>query len=171
MYTQSLVGHRIACRFELYDVLSSSGMLTRRAWYWCGGVVLALFGSTVAADECSRYRDSIDALIAVPAHDAPAIRGAADTAGRRAQAIDLETDSRFVMVLKLERALSAADTTSKATTEAFNALGPLPVGEDAKGLDVARKAVHAALNARHKAAISAHEVMFVALCGEWTTNP
>ena len=146
-------------------------MLTRRAWYWYGGVALALLGSAVAADECARYRDSIDALIAVPADDAPAIREAADTAGRRAQAIDLETDSRFVMVLRLERALSAANATSKATTEAFNALGPLSVGEGAKGLDVARKAVRAALNARHKAAISAHEVLFVALCGERTTNP
>ena len=75
------------------------------------------------------------------------------------------------MVLKLERALSAANATSKATTEAFNALGPLPVEEGAKGLEVARKAVRTALNARHKAAISAHEVLFVALCGEWTTSP
>ena len=129
--SQSPAGHRIACRFELYGVRSSSGVLTRRIWYWCGGVALALSGSAAAADECARY----------------------------------------IMVLKLERALSAADATSKATTEAFNALGPLSVGEGAKGLDVARKADHAALNARHKAAISAHEVMFVALCGEWTTNP
>ena len=146
-------------------------MLTRRAWYWCGGIALALLGSAVAADECVRYRESIDALIAAPADDPGAIHEAADAAERQSQAIDLETDSRFVMVLRLEHALSAAIATSKATTEAFNALSPLPVGEGAKGRGDARKAIRTALNARHKAAITAHEVLFVALCGERKMSP
>ena len=149
-------------------------MLTRWAWYGCGGIALALLGSAVAADECVRYRESIDALIAAPAddvEDALAIHEAADAAESQAQAIDLETDTRFVVVLRLKHALSAAIATSKATTEAFNALSPLPVGEGAKGRGDARKVVRTALNARHKAAITVHEVLFVALCGEWTTNP